>query len=633
MAQFGTVAQKKLNNVRIQLRYDTIANWEASNVVLLAGEMAVASRTGTTPIIRVGDGVHTWSELPNGGSDIVEADTYTAQNGGKDRTHGAIKVNGENIQTFELQVADASIIGAVLSQTVVSSGERKGYANINETYVPGYVTVAADGKMTVTVVEKAEKLQTARTITFEDNDSGAETVATDVTGSFTFDGSANVPDVNLTLVDKFSDDTSKEYFSVMVDSKGRVLSAKEDTEVIATDGASGTLGLVKSQYDDAKAATADDNKGKVAIDANGNLTIDRVEESDKFHTARAISINENGTYAGNKNITAAGVNFDGSAAIDIAADLTDTGVVAGSYTRVTVDAKGRVNAASNNLVTADITDSIATTDKTAANAAKAIKTDATGELDDTFLKNITRTDTTDNSVTTAISSFTTDTKGRVTGSVSIQAVTDTAGAQDAGKLVKLNAAGKLSNTLFPALAIGEVQHVEYTDSESVGAAGVTAFKGITTAQSGDMVVVHTTQGASEDQAVYEARRVTNGDGVYVYAANTSGDEAYSAANWVLVSIPGSAIQSVNGYQGPTIVLDTDDVAEDAAVVTDVVAGNTADVTAGHNRYYTQARVSAYLATLDARADAVFVNSDKIVYDTDEIIFNAGGASGNTFVEP
>ena len=57
MAQFGTVAQKKLNNVRIQLRYDTIANWEASNVVLLAGEMAVASRTGTTPIIRVGDGV------------------------------------------------------------------------------------------------------------------------------------------------------------------------------------------------------------------------------------------------------------------------------------------------------------------------------------------------------------------------------------------------------------------------------------------------------------------------------------------------------------------------------------------------------------------------------------------------
>ena len=135
------------------------------------------------------------------------------------------------------------------------------------------------------------------------------------------------------------------------------------------------------------------------------------------------------------------------------------------------------------------------------------------------------------------------------------------------------------------------------------------------------------------QAVYEARRVTNGDGVYVYAANTSGDEAYSAANWVLVSIPGSAIQSVNGYQGPTIVLDTDDVAEDAAVVTDVVAGNTADVTAGHNRYYTQARVSAYLATLDARADAVFVNSDKIVYDDDEIIFNAGGASGNTFVEP
>lgn len=620
----GNKAIKTLNNVVIQLRNDTADNWGSSTYVLAQGELGLDR---TNSVIKIGDGTHTFSELPNAGSVISAASAYDADTnpGGKDRTHGGIKVNGTDINVFTLEIADTTTIGAVLSQAVEASGEHAGYAHIGANYLPGYVTVADDGKMTVQVVAAAEKLYTARTIEFEESATNAGD--TDVTGSFTFDGSADVA-TQLTLVDKNTLAAATDYYAVQVDNKGRVLTAKTSTEVIATDGASGKLGLVKSEYNDAQEANADDNKGKVAIDASGNMSVARVNEADKFHTARAIDINAGGTYA-TKNIVASAVNFDGSADISLNADLTDTGVIAGSYTRVTVDAKGRVNTAANDLVTTDIKDAIATTDKTATNAAKAIKTDATGELDDTFLKNVTTATNTVNTLTSIAGTIITDTKGRVTSVTSIDAVIDSAGTADAGKLVKLNSDGKLSNTIIPPLAIGEIQRVEYTDSETVDGSTVVTFKGITTAQSGDMVVVHTTKNASETQAAYETRRATNGDGVYVYASNTSGADAYNASNWILVSIPGSAIQSVNGYQGPTIVLDTDDVAEDATAVTDVAAGSAADATAGHNRYFTQARVKAYLGTLDARADEVFVNADRLVYDNDTIQISCGTASGAT----
>lgn len=136
-----------------------------------------------------------------------------------------------------------------------------------------------------------------------------------------------------------------------------------------------------------------------------------------------------------------------------------------------------------------------------------------------------------------------------------------------------------------------------------------------------MVIVHTTKGASEALGTYEARCVANGDGVYVYVGNTSGADTYNASNWVVVSIPGSAIHSVNGYTQQTVVLDTDDIEEDATAINDANAGNAADVAANHHRYYTQARVSAYLATLDARDS--MLNGAKIVYDDDTLTLDCG----------
>lgn len=170
-------------------------------------------------------------------------------------------------------------------------------------------------------------------------------------------------------------------------------------------------------------------------------------------------------------------------------------------------------------------------------------------------------------------------------------------------IIDLCTNGKINASLLPELAIGTVKPVTYTDSETVGEEGVVAFKGITAAESGDFAVVTTTKGASETDAAFLARQTTNGDGVYIYAGNTTGSEAYSASNWILIKVPGSAVQSVNGKVGASITLTSDDVAE----------GST-------NHYYTDERVAAKVETM---ASTSLTDTAHILYDTDEIVFDGG----------
>ena len=88
---------------------------------------------------------------------------------------------------------------------------------------------------------------------------------------------------------------------------------------------------------------------------------------------------------------------------------------------MTTDAKGRITAAANNLVTADITDAVA--QGGSSSVSKAIKTDATGELDDTFLKDqLAASDDGSAALGTKAGSFdiatvTVDQKGRITNVV------------------------------------------------------------------------------------------------------------------------------------------------------------------------------------------------------------------------
>lgn len=80
------MATEKVLNTRIQLKYDTLANWEASSFKLKAGEIAIATlgnvKDGSSagdvnqhPVLfKVGDGVHTFAELPY--ASALAADVY-----------------------------------------------------------------------------------------------------------------------------------------------------------------------------------------------------------------------------------------------------------------------------------------------------------------------------------------------------------------------------------------------------------------------------------------------------------------------------------------------------------------------------------------------------------------------------
>lgn len=82
--------------------------------------------------------------------------------------------------------------------------------------------------------------------------------------------------------------------------------------------------------------------GKLYIGTNGttggniivNPDAEAADEAAKLSVARAFSISGDGT--------APAVNFDGTAAVDLVLTLANSGVTAGTYTKVTVDQKGRV---------------------------------------------------------------------------------------------------------------------------------------------------------------------------------------------------------------------------------------------------------------------------------------------------
>ena len=88
------------------------------------------------------------------------------------------------------------------------------------------------------------------------------------------------------------------------------------------------------------------------------INSDTAEEAIKLVTARQIALS--GDVTGS-------ASFDGSTNATIAATLANSGVTAGTYTKVTVDAKGRVTAGEDLTITLD--------------ANKIVITDASGELD------------------------------------------------------------------------------------------------------------------------------------------------------------------------------------------------------------------------------------------------------------
>lgn len=177
-----------------------------------------------------------------------------------------------------------------------------------------------------TAAGKANKLTTARTIA----------VAGDVTGQASFDGSGNI---SITTTYKNSGVVAGTYRSVTVDAKGNVTAGSNPTTLSG-------YGITD------------------ALPATGTAAA-----AQKLATARTIAL------AG--DITGQ-ANFDGSGNISITATYKNSGVAAGTYRSVTVDAKGNITAGTNptTLVGYGITDAVSST-QYATEATKGIAAAAT----------------------------------------------------------------------------------------------------------------------------------------------------------------------------------------------------------------------------------------------------------------
>lgn len=92
----------------IQIRRDLAANWQTVNPVLLSGELAFSTDTKQ---IRVGDGVSTWSELPN----LLEVAPYQTVLGGSCvQIAQAVHQQG-TAPTVEIYAPDGSLVSVCVS--------------------------------------------------------------------------------------------------------------------------------------------------------------------------------------------------------------------------------------------------------------------------------------------------------------------------------------------------------------------------------------------------------------------------------------------------------------------------------------------------------------------------------------
>lgn len=101
---------EKVLNTRIQLKYDTYANWTDANPVLKAGEMALATiqtnnaevQSAPTVLIKVGDGTHNYTDLP--WASAKAADVYAWAKTANKPTYAATEITGlEDFIAGEIQ--------------------------------------------------------------------------------------------------------------------------------------------------------------------------------------------------------------------------------------------------------------------------------------------------------------------------------------------------------------------------------------------------------------------------------------------------------------------------------------------------------------------------------------------------
>lgn len=275
---------EKILQTRIQLKYDTYANWTANNPVLKAGEVAVATiATGNTQevnsvtvpqvLLKVGDGTSTYNALPFTSAKAADVYSWAKKSEAEFttwvkeliRTEGAYDTKGAAAKALAdakaytdtlangAVAANTSAIAAIKDSTTIDS------FNDVETALEGKETAGAAATALTNAKNYADDLNTA----MDTRMNSAESKLTTLTGADTVEGSvakalkdakayADGKDTAIAAAKKAGDDAQAD-----VDA----LEAKVGT---VTDGKTVVQMIVDAQT----AATYDDTAIKADIKAN-----------------------------------------------------------------------------------------------------------------------------------------------------------------------------------------------------------------------------------------------------------------------------------------------------------------------------------------------------------------------------
>lgn len=289
-------------DVKIQIRNDTKNNWTTQNPVLLKGEMGVETDTRK---FKFGDGVSDWKTLE-----------YASAT-------GAIIMNKAPTPTDSGYDVGAMWVDTAANKAYLLFNNTTNQAVWKRLVTPDDLSDLGAGDMLKSQFANNPKAEQGYVNAAIVADTANATKGTLTAGSKTFNGSADV--------------------TVTADDLG-ALTAVPSEYVKNTDyGTAETGGVVKST------AKGTDT---VTIGADGTMTIGKASEAVAADTATTLATGRTISVAG--DATGTSPVFDGSANVTIPLVLANSGVVAGTFTKVTVDAKGRVTEGVANLTTSDI---------------------------------------------------------------------------------------------------------------------------------------------------------------------------------------------------------------------------------------------------------------------------------------
>lgn len=289
-------------DVKIQIRNDTKNNWTTQNPVLLKGEMGVETDTRK---FKFGDGVSDWKTLE-----------YASAT-------GAIIMNKAPTPTDSGYDVGAMWVDTAANKAYLLFNNTTNQAVWKQLVTPDDLSNLGAGDMLKSQFANNPKAEQGYVNAAIVADTANATKGTLTAGSKTFNGSADV--------------------TVTADDLG-ALTAVPSEYVKNTDyGTAETGGVVKST------AKGTDT---VTIGADGTMTIGKASEAVAADTATTLATGRTISVAG--DATGTSPVFDGSANVTIPLVLANSGVVAGTFTKVTVDAKGRVTEGVANLTAADI---------------------------------------------------------------------------------------------------------------------------------------------------------------------------------------------------------------------------------------------------------------------------------------